>query len=449
MKRLRTRLVAAIVLLVGATVLGSWLAMGAVLRPFLAQVMRSDAQVAVHAIERVEAGENPREVGHGLGLTIRRAPWYTGDLHPVPPDRRLLDQRGRGGKRGKASPPESAAEVESEAMDESEAHLPARLTLVAQTVGGREVHASRNGFVVFVETEQGWVVVRREVERPEPSVRVIPFLLAVGVLVVLASVGVSVMALRPLQESQEAMTRIAQGELGHRIDESSGPTELREVASAFNTMAQRIEGRLRAEKELIAGISHELRTPMTRLRLELELLRELGPDARRLDRMEGDLGELDTLIQELTTLSRLELGADVAERSELDLDRLLREHLADADRVEIQGQGAKVLGDERLILRAVDNLLSNADRYAPDGPLVLTLDGPELTLRDHGPGVPAERLEQLFDPFFRAEGSRSKATGGLGLGLMIVRQVAELHGGWVRAELPQGGGLRIRMRLAP
>jgi signal transduction histidine kinase len=244
---------------------------------------------------------------------------------------------------------------------------------------------------------------------------------------------------------------MAEGDLGHRLPEQ-GPKELQDAARGFNRLAERIDGMLRREKELMAAISHELRTPLTRMRLELELLRDSGASESRIAAMEGDLIELDELVGELAELSRLELGAARLTLEPIGARALIEEAarrvpLAE-HRLEVSGDGFMLQGDRRLLLRALENLLRNVGRYTPPGTVAkIVAQGRELIVEDEGPGVSADALARLAEPFFRVESSRSKATGGLGLGLFIARRVAEVHGGQLIAEARPGGGLRVRLRL--
>lgn len=215
------------------------------------------------------------------------------------------------------------------------------------------------------------------------------------------------------------------------------------MARAFNGMASRIAGLLESERQLLAGVSHELRTPLSRLRLELELLRDGGADSRRVDAMEGDLLELDDLIEQLLAVSRMQLGQRPVTPEWTDLKGLADEAvaLAKVEGVSVYGEGQRSV-DAGLMLRAVVNLLQNAGRYGAP-PIELVVGADAIEVHDRGPGVTEAQLAQLFTPFWRAEESRSKATGGLGLGLMLVEQVARLHGAEARASLRTGGGLTV------
>lgn len=305
---------------------------------------------------------------------------------------------------------------------------------------------------VAVETNGHWVVIRRELDVAAPESRIGPWLILIAVLVIGAASWVATLVTRPLKASMAAMERIAHGELSHRLPEE-GSGELAAVARSFNAMADRVDAILRAEKELMAGISHELRTPLARLRLELELLRDQGQaPEKRLNAMEGDVSELDQLIGELLELSRLSVGERRLDLVKIGLEELVQEavarHPLALHPVVVRGQGEVVEVDRARMLRLLGNLLQNAEKYAPPGTEVeIALSGRSLEVRDHGPGVPEEELPRLFEPFYRGARAKSSSATGLGLGLMIARQVAVLHGGQIRAQNREGGGLSIRLEL--
>lgn len=410
---LRARLTAAITLLVFVTLFGAWALTGRlVLRPFAGQVFRGYLDQVVQVAERLEDGERPRELEAQLGLHIRPMPSYDGDGNlEAPPGRR----RG-----------------------------PRDMVLTQDEHRGRRVHYGKSRQTVLVETSRGWVMVRRELDLQKPTRLLLPVLVILGLGVVLGAGALSVRAIRPLTTARDAMERIAGGDLEHRLDES-GPQELADAARSFNHMADRVNGMMRADREMLAGVSHELRTPLTRLRLEVELLRELGPSADRLDAMERDLAELDTLVGHLTELSRMQLGAIELQLEPVDLTALCQE-LAGPD-VQVQGSAGVVNGDRVLLARAVGNLLQNAARYAPNAPAVVRLEPGRVHVEDRGPGVPEDQIAGLFQPFVRGESSHARHTGGLGLGLMIVHQVAALHGGRAHAANRSAGGLAVTLDL--
>jgi signal transduction histidine kinase len=242
------------------------------------------------------------------------------------------------------------------------------------------------------------------------------------------------------------MDTVSRGDLDHRLPES-GSAEVVAVGVAFNAMTARVQALLTSEKELLAGVSHELRTPITRLRLAVELLRDRDVPGRHLDGMEGDLAELDALIQELLEVSRLQLGQSPLQPSMVDLLSLAQEIAAPHTRVRVHGDPVSLRVDERLVRRAVDNVVRNALSYAPQGDVDVTVSPEGFVVEDRGPGVPQAALSRLFEPFYRVDSSRSRASGGTGVGLRIVQQVCELHGGDAQASLRDGGGLTIRLRL--
>ena len=378
----------------------------AVLRPLERELGDQLAHQAVYVVERLEAGDDPNELAARLDLEITRLP------EPPRARARRLNLRGH--------------EV---------------------ALGGR-----RRGGVVAVQQDDGaWVGVRPSLDLDRPRRR---FWLGLGLLTVAATALGALLARsvsRPLNVALTAMDRMAEGDLGHRLPEQ-GPKELQDAARGFNRLAERIDGMLRREKELMAAISHELRTPLTRMRLELELLRDSGASESRIAAMEGDLIELDELVGELAELSRLELGAARLTLEPIGARALIEEAarrvpLAE-HRLEVSGDGFMLQGDRRLLLRALENLLRNVGRYTPPGTVAkIVAQGRELIVEDEGPGVSADALARLAEPFFRVESSRSKTTGGLGLGLFIARRVAEVHGGQLIAEARPGGGLRVRLRL--
>ena len=249
----------------------------------------------------------------------------------------------------------------------------------------------------------------------------------------------------PLARAVRAAQEVGAGRLPEHLPET-GPRELAELARRFNRMAREVRELLDNRTTLLAGISHDLRTPLTRLRLALEMQRET-PDPARLERMAADLEEMNGLIQgylELARMSRpepaeaVDLGAWLAERAA----RFAARYTADkACRAEIALQA---LG------RIVDNLLENARRYG-DGTVELRLDcaaqPPSIEVLDRGPGIPEAELDKVFRPFYRLEQSRAKATGGTGLGLAIVRQLAAAQGWKIELANRPGGGLAARLKL--
>ena len=247
---------------------------------------------------------------------------------------------------------------------------------------------------------------------------------------------------RRLEILQRGVEVFGSGRLSHRVD-ARGEDEVAAVARSFNQAAQRIEDLVRSNRSLLANASHELRSPLARLKMAVSMFDHADPAQheelrREIDR---DIRELDELVEEVLLASRLDARSDMQPEL-VDLLGLLVEEAARVG-AEAGGEDVQVLGEERLLRRALRNLLENARRYGGDevSADVGTLpDGRiEISIRDRGPGVPAEFRERIFEPFYRLPGHAERA-GGVGLGLSLVRQLAERHGGRVRCEGREGGG---------
>ena len=229
------------------------------------------------------------------------------------------------------------------------------------------------------------------------------------------------------------------GELASRVAVEGGD-EVASVAASFNRAAERIEGLVAAHRALLANASHELRSPLARLRMASEL-HEAAPSAARCEEILRNLAELDELVEEILLASRLDHEGRIELSEDVDLLALVAEEGARAG-VEVTGDHVIVRGDARLIARMVRNLLQNALRHgAPPVSVSIRREGGgvELAVRDHGPGIAEAERERVFEPFYRPSG-RSEQAGGWGLGLALVRQITRLHGASVRQETPAGGG---------
>jgi two-component system OmpR family sensor kinase len=226
------------------------------------------------------------------------------------------------------------------------------------------------------------------------------------------------------------------------------------LAERINAMAGRIQGLLDSQRNLLHSVSHELRTPIARLEFALELLADRAADpslSKRIAAMEGDLAELNELVNELLSMSKLD-NAQEPQRALFELEPLLRECAAGLHprpqrlRCEFGDMLGSVDGDRRLLARAVGNLLRNAQKYAADEVvLAARRDGQriEIAVEDDGPGIPEEERERIFEPFYRLDRSRDRATGGFGLGLSIAQKAIALHGGTLRVERAALGGARL------
>jgi len=230
------------------------------------------------------------------------------------------------------------------------------------------------------------------------------------------------------------------------------------LAERINHMAGRIEDLMESQRNLLHSVSHELRTPIARLEFALELLDAKARDpelSRRIAAMEGDLSELNNLVKELLDMSKLD-SAHSLQRAPADLDALLRDCCATLPpspqevACELEAGLGTIEVDARLMARAVGNLLRNAQKYAR-GSIVLSArrmpDGVEIAVDDDGPGIPLEERDRIFDPFYRLDRSRDRATGGFGLGLSIAQKAVVLHGGSLRVETSAMGGARFLITL--
>jgi two-component system sensor histidine kinase CpxA len=235
----------------------------------------------------------------------------------------------------------------------------------------------------------------------------------------------------------------------------------------FDEMAARIETLVGAQTRLLRDISHELRSPLARLSVALDLARKRAGSAAAgdLDRIEREAKRLNEMIGQLLTLSRWESDGNGMRAEKFDLASLVREVGADADfeaqarnsRVVVEECGAcETMGTPQLLRSAVENVVRNAVRYTPEGTAVeISLRcGREngrgeavITVRDEGAGVPEESLRDIFRPFFRMDDSRTRETGGTGLGLAITERAVRLHGGTIKAENLPGGGFTVELRL--
>jgi len=277
----------------------------------------------------------------------------------------------------------------------------------------------------------------------------------------------------PIGRIRSAAVRLASGELSARVGPAIGRRgdEIGDLGRDFDQMAGRLETLVNAQSRILADISHELRSPLARLNVALGLARRSADPqtVTSLDRIEREAVRLDTLIGQLSTLSLLESGARVRQQSSIDLGHLLREIVADANYESepnhrsvrfsegLEGMEPRLLmGDPELLHSAFDNVIRNAVRYTPEDTIVEVSikwtgedrdKGAVIKVRDHGPGIPENMLQDIFRPFFRIGESRDRKTGGVGLGLAIAEQAVRLHGGRITAMNRVDGGLEVEICL--
>jgi len=275
---------------------------------------------------------------------------------------------------------------------------------------------------------------------------------------------------RPLRRLSTAARALGGGDLKARAA-LPNRDELGEVSRAFDEMAERVAELLRAEKELLANVSHELRTPLARIRMALALASEADEDAgvtrESLADIAEDLDELERLISDILMATRLELddpspsgGLPPLRRTRVDVRDLLSRaasrfqtaHPDRALRVNVEGEAMTIDADPVLLRRVVDNLLENAHKYTESAsePIQLVARGGEsvtIEVIDRGIGIAEEDLPRVFRPFFRTDKSRTRATGGLGLGLALAKRIVEAHGGTIALESRPNQGTRARVNL--
>ena len=371
----------------------------------------------------------------------------------------------------------SAYLLDAQGSDLCGRELPPELGQLAEAAANRDVEQlGGDGRSVALAASVGvsddvqYVFVAEAIDRPPPErppfarlmlLRLIPLAIGLGLVCYLLARHFA----SPILKLRGALRKFADGDLGQRVGGSIGrrSDEIGELARDFDHMAERIATLLNAQRRLLQDISHELRSPLARQRVAIELARQPGAEtaSAALDRVELEAGRLDELIGELLMLTRLESDAEGAERASVDLPALLREVIENAEFEACNNRRAvqlvecapcRVTGVPELLRRAVENVVRNALAYTADDTVVevqLTTDTSDalIRVRDHGPGVPDAELADIFRPFYRVSQARDRRTGGVGLGLTIAERAVGSHGGRVTAANHPGGGLLVDIRL--
>lgn len=321
---------------------------------------------------------------------------------------------------------------------------------------GQEVRVGRAGKELRVRIHQGdhlLVLVPRGMQSGEWA----PLLGILTILVVLAIIAFAYHVIRhlfrPVQEIQAGIGRIGAGDLKHRI-QINRQDELGELATSINAMADDIEGMLEAKRQLLLAISHELRSPLTRAKVKLELLEQSKTSLS----LEEDLREMEALLNELLETERLNsrhasLNLSASAPAAL-IQEVINEYFPEA-RIETRFEQPEtfISLDPVRIKLLIKNLLDNALRHTPPGAALPEIvsdfkdDHWRLEVRDHGSGIAAEHLPNIAEPFYRADTARQRETGGYGLGLYLCRVIAEAHGGRLRFESEERAGTRIILEL--
>jgi len=269
----------------------------------------------------------------------------------------------------------------------------------------------------------------------------------------------------PIVRLRNAAQEVAGGNLAARAGKqiTHRHDEIAELVRDFDKMAAQIESLMCAQKRLISDVSHEFRSPLTRINLAAELIRNVDGLAVKtaIARIEQETKRLNGMISNLLTLSKIDACESVADTKTIDVADLLQQIVADADfearlrncRVVLHSsEDCTVAGSPELLRSAVENAIRNAIRYTAEHTEVevcLTCEANNaastamIAVRDHGPGVPETSLDDLFRPFFRLDESRERSTGGVGLGLAIAQRAVRFHGGEIKAQNHSGGGLEV------
>jgi signal transduction histidine kinase len=347
------------------------------------------------------------------------------------------------------------------------------LELTQAALGGQEVAGVRNGDLelqaIVLDRDPRYVVVSEGPVWSRWAFFISPDTLPYRLPAIVFVTGLLAAMLarylsRPIAQLRRTTQKLADGDLSVRVADQlkHADGETQALGRDLDRMAERIAASLESERRLRRDISHELRSPLTRLNIALELVRRRSPPdlAPAFDRIERDTQRLDEMIRELLTLNRLE-SEGIGQGEAIDLGELLQ-RVVDDVALEAEQHGSQlrlqvepacvVRGHPELLRRAVENVLRNAIRFTDPGTdVVVVLEGGErevaLSVRDHGPGVPEAALPHLFEPFYRVADDRARNSGGTGLGLAITDQAITLHGGRVQAHNHSERGLVVHLAL--
>jgi two-component system, OmpR family, sensor kinase len=276
--------------------------------------------------------------------------------------------------------------------------------------------------------------------------------LAAGLLL---AFGISQSLARPLVRLASAARRLGRGDLSVRVDDTGGASEIRDLGHSFDEMADRVENTVQAQRAFVANASHQLRTPLTGMKLRLEAAIDETTDEgvrRQLTAADREVDRLTEIVNRLLSMARRIEAGEVAHTDVHEVAAAAVERWHDrAERagaaLSLSGPRGEAQGNPVDLAQALDNLLENAIRYAP-GPIQLTTarrDGRMiLAVRDHGPGIPADELEHVTERFYRG---RAAPPGGSGLGLAIAAELTQKWGGAFRVSLPSDGGLLVELAL--
>ena len=321
--------------------------------------------------------------------------------------------------------------------------------------------SGRNGdWHITHRSEDGlyWFVAISPVDRPQ-LLTFLPYYFlvagAIGLLCWLGAVGI----VSPIRRTASTISRFGQGDLAARV-ETRREDEIGQLGRSFNEMAERLERLIVSERRLLSDISHELRSPLARLKFAVKLARTSADTGAALDRIERDIDRMASLVSDVVEITIVEGDPALQGTGNVHISEILGEVVQDCAveagirgcHLQVEGRiHGEVLGNRELLRRAVENVVRNAIRYAPQQSTIYIAleEGRQdavIAVRDYGPGVPEEDLKRIFDPFFRVEEARNANGGGSGLGLSIAKRAVQLHHGTISAHnaLP---GLRVEIRV--
>lgn len=314
----------------------------------------------------------------------------------------------------------------------------------------------------FLRLEQGpfsIIVASPKIAVRESGPNLLAIIVGFGLVLVLLAYLAVRWLFKPVSVIRQGASRIGHGDLDYRIT-NVRQDELGDLAEDVNNMASEVQRMLDAKRQLLLGISHELRSPLSRLRLSLEFLDE----SEDVQRLREEIDEMERIIETLLEAERLNMRHVALKLSSVSLPDLVSGMIDDffardreRIRVDMDSVADEVMVDEGRLILLLKNLLGNALRYsaADDGPVELSISRREdrlrIRVRDHGPGIPPEQVSHLGEPFFRGDPSRTRGTGGSGLGLYLSKLVAEAHGGQLRLreDVRDGACFEVVLPLAP
>jgi signal transduction histidine kinase len=282
-----------------------------------------------------------------------------------------------------------------------------------------------------------------------------------GLIIGLVSFGLSALLTRRLRQLREAAQSLAAGNLDVRVH-ASGHDEVAALGQDFDLMADRLNDMLEAQRRLLSDVSHELRSPLARMRVALEIADQDQDRDKALARISKEADELEQLITHVLSLARLESGNAQINRKRVQLDELVKQIARDAEfeaqarqrrvQLTIEGKGFELQADPVLLRSAIENVVRNALHHTPENSSadieLKQLDsGFVITVRDHGPGVPEDKLQDIFKAFMRSSEARDRDSGGYGLGLAITAGAIRAHGGSCKAKNLVEGGLCISLTI--